>query len=284
MNTTFTSHKVKVNGITLHYIEYANDKPKLLLLHGLTANAHAFEGLIRAGLSDHFHIISIDFRGRGLSSKTPFHYSIRNHAEDVVALLDYLQIDRVAVCGHSFGGLISSYLAYHFVHRISKVIILDAAPKMNPNAGEMLAPALSRIDQRFESFDLYIEAVKKAAYLPEWDDAMLVYYRADTATAEDGSVEPISNLADIVQIVGHVSRENWNLYFTSMEQPCLLVCALDDYTLNQPLLPGHLAHQIIEHIKDVQYVETHGNHQTMLFGKHAKFLVSAILDFMASNR
>lgn len=282
MNTTFTSHKVNINNITLHYIEYKNDKPKLLLLHGLTANAHAFEGLIQSGLSDHFHIYSIDFRGRGLSSKTAFKYSIRNHAEDVIALLDYLHIDKISVCGHSFGGLISSYLAFHFANRISKVIILDAAPKMNPNAGEMLAPALSRIDKRFENFDTYIESVKQAPYLTEWDDAMLVYYRADTAAAEDGSVEPISNLADIVQVATHVSKEDWNLYFTSIEQCCLLVCALDDYTLSQPLLPNHLAYQIVEKMKNVQYVEMHGNHQTMLYGKHAQFLVQAIVDFMDS--
>jgi pimeloyl-ACP methyl ester carboxylesterase len=282
MNTINTSHKVKVNGINLHYIEYKNEKPKLLLLHGLTANAHAFEGLIQADLSDHFHIYSIDFRGRGLSDKTPFKYSIRHHAEDIIALLDYLQIDQISVCGHSFGGLVSTYLAYHFAQRISKVIVLDAAPKMNPNAGEMLGPALGRIDKRFENFDVYIESVKQAPYLTEWDEAMLVYYRADTATAEDGSVEPISNLADIVQVATHVAKEDWNLYFTSIEQPCLLVCALDDYTLSQPLLPNHLALQIVAKMKNSQYVEMHGNHQTMLFGKHAKFLVNAIVDFMDS--
>ena len=89
MQQSFTNHFAKVNGIKMHYIEYKNDKPKLLLLHGLTANAHAFEGLIQSGLSDHFHVLSIDFRGRGLSDKTPFKYSIRNHAEDIIALLDY---------------------------------------------------------------------------------------------------------------------------------------------------------------------------------------------------
>jgi pimeloyl-ACP methyl ester carboxylesterase len=62
MKTTFNSHLIDVNGIKMHYIEYKNDKPKILLMHGLTANAHAFEGLIRAGLTDHFHVFSIDFR------------------------------------------------------------------------------------------------------------------------------------------------------------------------------------------------------------------------------
>lgn len=72
MNFTPVSAFADVNEIRLHYITYRNDKPQLLLLHGLTANAHAFHGLVQAGLTDHFSVISIDQCGRGLSSKPAF--------------------------------------------------------------------------------------------------------------------------------------------------------------------------------------------------------------------
>jgi pimeloyl-ACP methyl ester carboxylesterase len=38
-------------------------------MHRLTANAHAFDGLIAQGLSPSFNVISIDLRGRGESDQ-----------------------------------------------------------------------------------------------------------------------------------------------------------------------------------------------------------------------
>jgi pimeloyl-ACP methyl ester carboxylesterase len=282
MSFHFIDHMLDVNGITLHAIEYRNEHPPLLLLHGLTANAHAFHGLISAGLATHFSVLSIDQRGRGLSTKTAFAYSIRNHAEDVIALLDTLQIDTISICGHSFGGLMATYLAWQYPERFDRIIILDAAPEMNPNTPQMLAPALSRIDHRYPDFIHFIEEVKKAPYLNFWDDAMLVYYQADVKTAEDGSVEPRSNIADIVQIATHVSKENWHTYFTEMQQPSLLIVATDDYTLEQPLLPTMLAKKIYREMKQCTYVEVLGNHQTMLFGAGANQIIYALVHFFSS--
>ena len=278
-NYTYTDHTIDVNDIKLHYIEYKNDRPKLLLMHGLTANAHAFEGFIRAGLADHFHVLSIDFRGRGLSAKVAFQYNIKEHAEDVIGLLDQLGIEQIIMCGHSFGGLMSTYLAYHFPSRVSKVIILDAAPEMNPKTGEMLMPALSRLDTQFENFETYIQTVKAAPYNTPWDDAMEIYYKADVATHEDGSVEPISNLADIIQVATNVSKEDWTTYFESFAQPALLVVALNHYTLDQPLLPTEKAKAILAKMKHAQYLEVNGNHQTMLYGRYALQIVQAIHSF-----
>lgn len=284
MNIDCIDHFISVNKIKIHVIEYpATNKPTLLFLHGLTANAHVIEGLIQAGLHHYFHIVSIDFRGRGLSDKVAFQYSIQTHAEDVIGVLRALQINRVILVGHSFGGLMSSYLAYHFPEYVSQVIILDAAPEMNPKTAEMLAPALSRIDHRYPSFEHYIEEVKKAPYMISWDDAMIRYYQADVATAEDGSVEPISNFTDIAQIAQHVSKENWTWYFTKMKQPCLLVVALDNYTLNMPLLPTHKATKIVEQMQHVTYKEVDGNHQTMLFGSSAVKLVKFIVEFTTAH-
>jgi len=121
--TKYSSHVVPVNEIELHYIHYKSDAPTLLLMHGLTANAHAFDGLINAGLQESFNILSVDLRGRGLSSKTAFRYSIQDHAEDIIQWLDALQIETISVCGHSFGGLLSTHLAFHYPERFDKLII-----------------------------------------------------------------------------------------------------------------------------------------------------------------
>src|ERR1700761_9565110 len=92
---------IKVNDINLHYIEYPSDGPTILIMHGLTANAHAFDGLVAAGLSPAFRIISPDLRGRGLSDHPAFRYSIEDHARDIIGLLNHLQLKKVILAGHS---------------------------------------------------------------------------------------------------------------------------------------------------------------------------------------
>ncbi len=69
----YQDHFITTNRINLHFIEYnpGKDKPALILMHGLTANAHAFDGLISRGLSKDFRVISPDLRGRG-TAKNPF--------------------------------------------------------------------------------------------------------------------------------------------------------------------------------------------------------------------
>ncbi|HEX8185076.1 MAG TPA: alpha/beta hydrolase, partial [Blastocatellia bacterium] len=83
-------HFADVNDIQLHYIDYAGSEPVLVLLPGLTANAHAFDGLIQAGLNARFRVLAVDLRGRGLSDKPAVGYSMAQHAADVIALLDHL--------------------------------------------------------------------------------------------------------------------------------------------------------------------------------------------------
>ncbi|MFM2387993.1 MAG: hypothetical protein RL660_2750 [Bacteroidota bacterium] len=273
----YKSNIIDTNGIKLHYIEYPRaQKPELLLLHGLSANAFAFNGLIEAGLNEHWHIYSVDFRGRGKSTKRAFAFSIKDHAKDIIELLDYLEIDSITLAGHSFGGLMSSYLAAKYPNRIKKVFILDAAPLMNPKAGQMLMPAISRVDKKFNSFEEFIDSIKHSEYMLQWDDAMLPYYKADVEVFEDGRVECISDLADLIQISTHVGMEPWTTHFQAMQQKTHMIVALDSYTLGEPLLPTHLAKSAFRNMRNAEYHEVDGNHQTMLFGKGAKQIVKII--------
>ncbi len=61
-----------------------------MLLPGITANLHNFDGLIDAGLAPRFRVVALDLRGRGLSDKPAQGYSIPEHAADVIGVLDGL--------------------------------------------------------------------------------------------------------------------------------------------------------------------------------------------------
>ncbi len=58
------------NNIRIHYLDYAGSNPPMVLMPGLTDNAHSFGGLIHAGLNKGRRVLTLDLRGRGLSDKT----------------------------------------------------------------------------------------------------------------------------------------------------------------------------------------------------------------------
>jgi pimeloyl-ACP methyl ester carboxylesterase len=276
-----TDHIIKTNNIDLHYVEHnPNGKPTLTLLHGLTANAHAFDGLVAHGLTKHFRFIAPDLRGRGLSSKPAFRYTLEDHARDILGLLDELKIEKALLGGHSYGGLLSVYIAANYPDRVEKLVILDAAAEMNPNAPAMLGPSLSRLDKTFPSYATYLEEMKAAPQNTFWDKNMESYYKADAHVRENGTVNPYPNLANIVEVATGVAQQSWVETFAQVSQPALLINALDNYTLGEPLLPDFKAKETAELMANCEYVAVDGNHQTMLYGDNAAHIVKAIDKFL----
>jgi pimeloyl-ACP methyl ester carboxylesterase len=270
---------IQTNGIDLHYLRFPGTGPTVVLMHGLTANAHAFDGLISAGLNTSCEVISIDLRGRG-QSEQPEDYSMAAHAGDIIGLLDGLGIKKAILGGHSFGALLSLYLAFHFPDRVEKLVILDAAARMHERTKEMLGPALGRLGQTYPSFEAYIEKVKSAPYLTFWDEAMLSYYRADVEEAQNGTVRCIPQLTYMLRAVNGVLEEPWLEYLETITQPAVLVNGPGVYTMEAPLLPKDNALETVRMMRACVYVEVPGNHQTMLYGEGAKAICRVIHEFL----
>jgi pimeloyl-ACP methyl ester carboxylesterase len=274
-------HFVDTNGLKLHYLDSGGDETALILMHGLTANAHAFDGLLKAGLGKQCRVISVDLRGRGLSQKPAEGYTMKHHAEDILGLMDALGLKKVILGGHSFGGLLTFYMAYHYASKIDKIVILDAAAQLHPQTREMLVPALSRLGQTFPSFDNYLQKIKSSPYMTYWEDTMLSYYQADVETFTDGSVKPRSTPQNMTEAVVKGSfGEPWLDYLKALTQPAILINGTMDYALGAPLLPKELALQTVAMMPNCQYYEVKGNHQTMLYGLGAQQTVEAISLFL----
>lgn len=273
----------KVNRINYHFIEYealTDNATKLLMLHGLTANAHAFDGLISRGLNKHYHVIAPDLRGRGLTDKPTFNYGIKHHARDILELMDYLELESVILGGHSFGGLVSAYIAAHYPDRVQQLILVDAAYEMNSKVAEMLMPVFKRLDKVFPSFDEYIAYMQAAPQNKPWDDVMRTYYHADIKRLDDGSVTPNSKLTHMIKASISVSNQPWKQIFQQIQQPTVLINGPDNYNMDEPLLPDFKAREAVSNLANGKYVRVEGNHQTMLYGKGAGQIVQAIDSFV----
>lgn len=271
---------VQTNGIQLHFLQFEGNQPALILMHGLTANAHAFDGLLKAGLNPKFQAISVDLRGRGLSDKPEQGYKMSDHAADIVGMMDELGLQKAVMCGHSFGAFLGLYIAIHYPERVDKLIMLDAAAQMNPRTREMLGDSLGRLDKIYPSFEDFLNTMKKAPYLDYWEDTMTSYYRADVQDNPDGTVRSHTKLDHILEAIQGPLSEPWLDFLQKVEHPTILVNAPGVYNLGEALLPEELARQTVQMMKNCTYAKVWGNHQTMLYGQGAKEIVEEISKFL----
>ncbi len=91
---------IVAGAIRLHYVQWGEEGPPIICLHGLTANAFCFQALADDLARDH-RVIAYDLRGRGDSEKPERDYSVPVHAADLAALIDVLLLERPALVGWS---------------------------------------------------------------------------------------------------------------------------------------------------------------------------------------
>ena len=148
---------IDIKGQLVHYRDQgpADDPTPLLLIHGISASLHTWEGWV-GKLKKQRRVISFDLPGFGLTG--PFSgqypaedYSGEAYAGFVIDLLDALHLQRVVLAGNSLGGEIAWRVAARAPQRVDRLILVDAAgydiaPKSLP-LGFLIAqvPLLGRL-------------------------------------------------------------------------------------------------------------------------------------------
>ncbi len=273
------SHFLQIDDLKLHYLDYNNGKPPLLLLHSLSGNAFIFQGLIAAGLNNHYRLLIPDLRGRGFSDHPVGGYSLEQEARDLIAFIDKLGLERVALCGHSFGGLLAIYLAAHYPERVTKLILLDTAVALNPLTPVLISYATARLLQTYPSWEFYLSIVRKAPFMYRWDASMLPFLQADVKEHEGGYISPRNNWIDITQAALHVfsiTEAEWRRYISAIEAPTQLFYASDPYVHGQHIVPEHKVRETIALLKSGEDIQVEGNHLTLIFGNGARQIVQGI--------
>jgi pimeloyl-ACP methyl ester carboxylesterase len=273
------------NGIRLHYLDHPGEGPTLLLAPGLTANAHSFDGLLEAGLPEIAHVLALDLRGRGESDKPAAGYAMEDHARDVLGLLDDLGLERVVMGGHSFGGLLTYWLAANHPERVERCIVLDAPAQVGPGVVEQIRPSLARLGQVYASWDEYVTFVKSMPYFDDdgWSPELERYFRADVIVHPDGTVQARSSPAHIQAAVEGTLDVDWPATVARVAQPTLLVRAPGAFGPpgSPPILSRENAEQTVALLADGELVDGVGNHLTFMFGPGAHVLRDHIERFLA---
>lgn len=97
------SHRwVEARGLKFHVAEAGSGDDVVLCLHGWPQHWYEWRHLLPA-LSDRRRVLALDLRGFGWSDAPRGGYEKENLADDVLAVLDALGIQRVKLVGHDWG-------------------------------------------------------------------------------------------------------------------------------------------------------------------------------------
>lgn len=120
------SHRdVIANGVRLHVAEAGSPgADPLVMLHGWPQHWWEWRELIPP-LAERYRVICPDLRGFGWSEAPPGRYEPEVFAADLLALLDRLELDRVRLIGHDWGGLASFILCLRHPERVHRYLALN---------------------------------------------------------------------------------------------------------------------------------------------------------------
>jgi pimeloyl-ACP methyl ester carboxylesterase len=140
----------RIRKIEMYYAVFGEGDP-ILLIHGGLGSGNVWEAQI-AALSARYQVVVPDSPGHGRSTRTSgqfLHY--RDMADDYVALLDQLGIQKVALVGWSDGAIIGLDIAMRYPDRLSKLFV--HAANWNPRGLSLSAGAAWRSYARWAQED-----------------------------------------------------------------------------------------------------------------------------------
>jgi pimeloyl-ACP methyl ester carboxylesterase len=202
---------VPVLGGDLAVFQYGDGSGKpVLLIHGVTSSNRAFQlfadSLIARGMAP----FAVDLRGRGDSNNLQAPFGMKQHAQDMAAVIDHFGWNKPDVIGHSMGGFVAAALVGLYADKVGEVIFADGGVPLPMPPGMtveqimpfVLGPAMTRLAMEFENNEAYRDYWKpQAAFVKGWSSVLDEYVDYDLR-GKKASTNPQAVEADSRDLFG----------------------------------------------------------------------------------
>ena len=112
----------KINNVNINYtFNNINSDTTLVLLHGWGQNIEMMNP-IGDNYTKYFNVLTIDLPGFGKSEEPPHAWTIYEYADFINELIKSLNLNKIILIGHSFGGRVG--LIYASKYKVEKLICL----------------------------------------------------------------------------------------------------------------------------------------------------------------
>ncbi len=230
--------------------------PTLVLLHALGCTGYLSWYPTIAQLSERHRVVVLDQRwhGRGIRSER---FTLEDCADDVVALLDVLGIDRVIPVGYSMGGAVAQLMWQRHPERVQGLVLCAIARNFRGTAKERLFfPAVGAVMRPLDRYSRG-RGDRMAATLPE----------VPTTTAH----EPAWGLAQfrstsawtLPHVLSALGRFDSSAWIGDVDVPTAVVAMAKDRTI-----PVRRQHRLAASIKGAVTFEVDAGHAGLVLSAH----------------
>lgn len=206
-------------------VEDGGDGLPLVLLHGFPLSSQIFAPL-RPILEQAGRLVTMDLRGFGASDAPEGAYGMDDLAEDVLRVVDYLELDRFVLGGHSMGGYVAFRFAAHHPDRLAGLLLIDT--RATPDTPEGIARrrqtiAAIRAGRRHEVLDALVSALVGPS-TRERQPAILQDLHA--------VAEAIPDHVLVGCLEGMIERPDSSDLLAEIDQPALVVVGSEDQVMS----------------------------------------------------
>lgn len=134
----------KFNGINMHY-EIQGKGPRLLFIHGITADLKNPISIFNSPLPQHFTVLAFDPRGLGETESPGLPGSIAEMADDAAGLAAALGWDKYHLFGASMGGMVAQELVLRHPSVVQKMVLT-----VTNAGGKYAGPGVAVINTMFD--------------------------------------------------------------------------------------------------------------------------------------
>ena len=226
----------------------------LILSSGLGGSAYYWRPNLDA-FAERFRVLLYDHRGTGRSDRMlPETVSIEDMADDVIALMDAIGIDRAHFVGHAIGGMIGMAIALKARDRLRRLMVINGWARLEPHTGRCFDARLALL--RDGGPQAYAAAQSIFLFPADW----IALHEEDVAAMARATVEHFPEIATLERRIAAARSFDILDRIGEIGTALLAVCASDDV-----LVPSIASTRIVDHLSPFNG----GTEVTMRWGGHA---------------
>lgn len=229
----------------LNYKKYGEQGPAIVILHGIFGMLDNWHNVARK-LSETHTVYTLDARNHGQSPHTET-MGFESMGNDVIEFADEHGLNEFILMGHSMGGKTAMWVAQQYPDRISKLIVVDIAPKAYKPGHLPYFTALKSVDWSVLNSR---KEVDEALMQYESNMGIRLFLAKNIERKEGGGYEVKSNIPAIESAYEEIIGA---LQFNSVfSKPCLFILGAESRYLKEedkPYIESHFTHveyQLIE--------------------------------------
>ncbi len=127
----------------LHYRTLGNNQPAIIILHGVFGTSDNWQTFGKV-LAEEHQVFLVDQRNHGQSPHSD-RFDYEAMADDLREFIDDHQLSSPVVLGHSMGGKTAMFFAVRHPDMLSKLIVVDMAPRAYPVHHQQVLAGLSAV-------------------------------------------------------------------------------------------------------------------------------------------